>query len=203
MSYSNEEWVSSLSPPPDEMAISKLRDHLVRGLRASLYKYVDKDLDDFVEDIAQDSVLKILNKIDTFRGESKFTTWAMKIAIREGYTELRKKRYKDVSLSDYVKRDGERESVIEIEEQETLPDQRAHEAMMVQKVLKIMVEVLTVKQQQVLQYLMIDQIPMTVVSEMMETNRNALYKLVHDARMKLKSRLELEGIDPEKILDQL
>lgn len=202
-SYTNEEWVSSLTPPPDELAIAHLRDHLLRGLKASLYKYVDKDLNDFVEDITQDSVLKILDKIETFRGESKFTTWAMKIAVREGYTELRKKRYNDISLSDYVRRDGESESVVEIEQEEALPDQRAHESMMVQRVMKIMEEELTDKQQQVLQHLMIDQIPMTVVAEMMESNRNAIYKLVYDARLKLKNRLEIEGINPEEILNEL
>lgn len=100
-SYSNEEWIESLSPPPDEVAIEALRNHLVIGLRSSLYKYVKRDLNDFVEDITQDSVLKILDKLETFRGESKFTTWSMKVAIREGYTELRKKRYKDISLEEY------------------------------------------------------------------------------------------------------
>ncbi len=202
-SYSNEEWVKLLSPPPEDVAITKLRSFLVQGLRASLYKYVDKDLNDFVEDIAQDSVLKILDNVQTFRGESKFTTWAMKIAVRVGYTELRKKRYDDVSLDDYVKMDPEDDRGIEIEEEEALPDQLAHESMMVQKVMKIMEEELTEKQQKVLQHLMIDQIPMTVVAEMMESNRNAVYKLVHDARLKLKNRLEVEGIDPEEILEQM
>lgn len=202
-SYSNEEWVRLLSPPPEDAAITTLRSFLVSGLRASLYKYVDKDLNDFVEDIAQDSVLKILDKVDTFRGESKFTTWAMKVAVRVGYTELRKKKYQDVSLHDYVKMSPEDDRGIEIEEEEALPDQVAHESLMVQKVMKIMKEELTDKQQAVLQHLMIDQIPMTVVAEMMDSNRNAIYKLVHDARLKLKNRLEVEGIDPEEILHQM
>lgn len=63
-----------------------------------------------------------------------------------------------------------------------------------------MEEELTDKQQKVIQHLMIDQIPMTVVAEMMGSNRNAIYKLVHDARLKLKNRLEIEGMDPEEIL---
>ena len=69
--------------------------------------------------------------------------------------------------------------------------------------MNIMDEELTDKQQKVLQLLMIDQIPMTVVSEMMDSNRNAIYKLVHDARLKLKNRLEVEGIDPEEILNEM
>ncbi|MBO6585933.1 MAG: sigma-70 family RNA polymerase sigma factor [Gracilimonas sp.] len=202
-SFTNEEWVEALSPPPEDAAISKLRAYLVRGLKASLYKYVDKNLGDFVEDIAQDSVLKILDKLDTFRGESKFTTWAMKIAVREGYTELRRKRYDDISLHDYVNPKGEKEHAVEIEEKEALPDQIAHESMAVEKVMKVMNEQLTEKQKTVLQYLIIDQIPLTVVADKMDTNRNAIYKLVHDARLKLKNSLELEGIDPEKLLEEM
>lgn len=199
-SYSNEEWIKSLTPPPDEIAIEALRNHLVVGLRSSLYKYVDRDLNDFVEDITQDSVLKILDKLESFRGESKFTTWCMKVAVREGYSELRKKRYKDISLEQYSSFDPDEKQAVEIEHEQAGPDQIAHESMLVQKIMKMMEEELTDKQQKVLQLLMIDQVPMTVVAEMMDSNRNAIYKLVHDARLKLKSRLELEGIDPEEIL---
>lgn len=201
--YTNEEWIEALTPPPDEAAIQQLRVHLVRGLRASLYKYVDRDLDAFCEDIAQDSVLKILDKYGTFRGESKFTTWAMKVSVREAYSELRKKRYKDISLEQYSQHDPDEKEAVEIEHDQPGPDQITHESMVVQQVMKIMKEELTEKQQKVLQLLMIDQIPITVVSEMMDSNRNAVYKLVHDARLKLKNRMEVEGIDPEEILEQM
>lgn len=201
--YSNEEWVTLLSPPPKEVAIAHLRSYLVRGLRSSLYKYVDKDLNDFVEDITQDSVLKILDKVDSFRGESKFTTWAMKIAVREGYTELRKKRYQDISLHDYVQRDDSGEQAVEIEEESVLPDRQTHETLLVDKVMTLMDEALTERQKQALQLLMIEQLPMAVVSEMLNTNRNAVYKLVHDARLKLKNSLELEGISPDEVLEKM
>lgn len=199
----NEEWISALTPPPEEAAIHQLRIYLVKGLKASLYKYVDRDLDDFVEDIAQDSIMKILEKYDTFRGDSKFTTWAMKVAVREGYTELRKKRHKDISLEEYSSYDSEEKEALEIEHEQAGPDQIVHESMLVQKVMSIMEEELTDKQQKVLQHLMIDEIPMTVVCEMMDSNRNAIYKLVHDARLKLKNRLVVEGINPEEILNEM
>jgi RNA polymerase sigma-70 factor (ECF subfamily) len=199
----NEEWISALKPPPEEEAIQQLRLFLVKGLKASLRKYVDRDLNHFVEDIAQDSVIKILDKYDTFRGDSKFTTWAMKVAVREGYSELRKKRYKDISLEQYSRYDPDDKDVVDIEHHQPGPDQLAHESLLVKKVMLIMEEELSDKQQKVLQLLMIDEIPMTVVSEMMDSNRNAIYKLVHDARLKLKNRLELEGIDPDKILSEM
>ncbi|MDZ7807253.1 MAG: RNA polymerase sigma factor [Gracilimonas sp.] len=199
----NEEWILAIKPPPEEAAVHQLRIYLIRGLKASLYKYVDRELDDFVEDIAQDAVLKILDKYDTFRGDSKFTTWAMKIAVREGYSELRKKRYKDISLEQYSSYDPDEKEAVEIEHEQPGPDRVTHESMMVQKIMRMMEEELTEKQQKVIQHLMIDQIPMTVVAEMMDSNRNAIYKLVHDARMKLKNRLEVEGIDPEEILNSM
>lgn len=203
ISYSNEEWVESLSPPPDEKAIETLRNHLVLGLKSTLYKYVKRDLNDFVEDITQDSVLKILNKLDTFRADSKFTTWAMKIAVREGYTELRKKRYNDISLEQYSGFHANEKKVVEIKHEQPGPDDLTHESMVVQTVLAIIEDELTEKQQKVLQYLMIDQIPMTVVADMMGSNRNSIYKLVHDARLNLKNRLIEEGIDPKEILETL
>jgi len=199
----NEEWISAIKPPPEDVAILQLRTFLVKGLKASLYKYVDRDLNDFVEDIAQDSLLKILDKYDTFRGDSKFTTWAMKIAVREGYSELRKKKYEDISLEQYSSYDPDEKEAVEIEHDQAGPDQVTHESMMLNKVQTMMDEELTEKQKKVIQLLMIDQIPMTVVSEMMDSNRNAIYKLVHDARMKLKNRLEIEGINPEDIFNQM
>lgn len=89
---SNDEWVQSLTAPPDEQALVELRQLLIRGLKPALYKYIDRELDTFVEDVAQDALLKILAKVHTFRGESRFISWAMKIAVREGLSELRRKK---------------------------------------------------------------------------------------------------------------
>jgi RNA polymerase sigma-70 factor (ECF subfamily) len=203
-SYStNQEWMQALTPPPEEEAITKLRIYLVKGLKAALYKNVDRGLESFVEDIAQDSLLKILDNLNSFRGESKFTTWAMKIAVREGYTELRKKRYEDISIQDYShpgKPDG---GAADIPRDEAGPDRIAHESIAVEKVMAAMKEELTQKQRQVIQLLMVEQIPMTVVAERLNSNRNAIYKLVHDARVRLKERLNKEGINPEELLKSM
>lgn len=200
---SNDEWVNALTPPPDEQAIDQLRRYLLKGLKSVLYKNIDRGLDQFCEDITQDTLLKVLDNVDTFRGESKFTTWAMKIAVREGYSELRRKRYNDISLEQYSSYDPNERDAVEIEHEQAGPDQITHESILVQKVMKIMEEQLTDKQKKVLQHLMIDQIPMTVVADMMDSNRNAIYKLVHDARLKLRKSLEAEGINPEEILDEM
>lgn len=202
----NEEWIEALSQPVDERAVALLRSKLIQGLKPALYKYVDHDLDQFVEDVAQDALLKILDNIDSFRGESNLLTWAMKIAVREGLTELRLKRYDDSSLEDFkYGEDSGRDEWTSLTFASDLPDpeQATHEQLALQKVLNIMNEELTDKQKQAMKALMIDGLSITVVAKQMDTNRNALYKLVHDARLKIKNRLEIEGIDPEDLLKRM
>jgi len=94
----NEEWLADLRGPNQDQAIEDLRDILIRGLSYSLSTRTRGDIDVLVEDFAQDALIKILDNLDTFRGESKLTTWAQKIAIRVAYTELRRKRWQDVAL---------------------------------------------------------------------------------------------------------
>ena len=203
----NEEWVESLSNPSDEDAVDDLRRYLIRGLKPALYKYVDRELDQFVEDIAQDALLKILDKIDTFRGESKFVSWAMKIAVREGLSELRRKKWQDISIGDLAGSDPEEEgSEINSEVFSTDdpgPDETTHEKMMLKKVMGIVEEELSEKQKKAIMLLMVQGMPVTVVAEQMGVTRNALYKLVHDARLNLKKKMGAQGIDPEKMLKQL
>lgn len=200
----NEDWIQALSKPVDEQAVELLRERLISGLKPALYKYVDRELEQFVEDVAQDALLKILDNIDSFRGESKLITWAMKIAVREGLTELRRKKYDDSSLEDFRFPDEEgRNELSSLTFAGDLPDpnEATHEQLVLQKVLDIINNDLTDKQKQAINALMIEGLSITVVAEQMDTNRNALYKLVHDARLKIKNQLEIEGIDPEQIFN--
>ena len=53
------------------------------------------------EEVAQEAVLKGLYNIHGFRGDSKFTTWLIQIAIDEARNRLRKdRRYLDQSLNE-------------------------------------------------------------------------------------------------------
>lgn len=200
----NEEWIEALQPPVDDEAVRQLRQQLIQGLKPALHKYVDRELDQFVEDVAQDALLKVLDNIDSFRGESKLTTWAMKIAVREGLTELRLKRYDDISIDD-LKPDADSREVfsLSVASDDTSPDRSLHESELVDKVMTIINEELTDKQKQAINALMVQGLPVPVVVKQMDTNRNALYKLVYDARSKIKNKLELEGIDPDEMLDKL
>ena len=87
----NQEWLADLQGPERDDALVDLRAFLVRGLRYALAGRSDGD-DAIIEDFVQDALLKILAALDTFRGESRFTTWAQKITVRVAYTELRRLR---------------------------------------------------------------------------------------------------------------
>lgn len=198
---SNEDWIKALSPPPVADALEELRSFLLKGLKATLYRNVKRDLEDFVQDIAQDSILKILDKLETFRGESKFTTWALKISIRDAYTELRRKRYKDISLN-YSESNPEIDGVIAILSDDIAnPEQVTHESIIAEKVMKIIEEELTTKQREVMELLIIEQMPMTIVADKLDTNRNAIYKLMFDSRLKIKNKLLEQGIDSDTLFD--
>lgn len=205
--YTNEEWVELLAPPADERAIKELRRFLIRGLKPALAKYVDRELEQFVEDTAQDALLKILDNIHSFRGESKLTTWAMKIAVREGLTELRRKKWNDIAIDDLRGPNPDSNSSEIFSEtfasNDASPEQEVAQKMVKEKVEAIIKNVLTKKQRTAITAIFIHGLPVTVVADKMDTNRNNLYKLVYDARKKIKNELEIQGIDPEEMLNEL
>ena len=88
-----------------EKALVELRVVLVRGPRGALTGRAGGNFDPAtIEDFAQDALVKSLGNLDSFRGESHFTTWAQKIAVRAAFTELRRKEWCEVSLQDLVAR---------------------------------------------------------------------------------------------------
>lgn len=206
LSRSNEDWVTLLSIPQDERAIADLRAILIRGLKPALNKYVDRDLDSFVEDVAQDALLKILDNVHTYKGESRFHAWALKIAVREGLSELRRKKWNDISINDLAgsKNDGNREITDQrFASDDPAPDRVTHEGMMLNMVLTMIDEELSDKQKMAITSLMIHNMPISVVAEKMGVKRNALYKLVHDARLNLKNRMREKGINTDVFLNEM
>jgi len=93
----NEQWLSDLRGSDADIAIADLRAMLLRGLRAALYAKLSHGMESILEDFVQDALIKILRNLDTFRGESRFTTWAQKIAVNVAFTELRRRRWKNIS----------------------------------------------------------------------------------------------------------
>lgn len=198
----NDEWLELLGGEPDEAALLELRDLLDRGLRYTLSSRLNTNLDAIVEDFVQESLLKILDKLDTFRGESKFTTWAQKIAVRVALTELRRRRWRDTSLDELTtSRDGE--SFFEpkiMSDPSPSPENRTTRSGMIDLIQHLIVEELTERQRSAMTMVMLEGVPLEVAAEKLDTNRNALYKLIHDARVRLKRKLADKGMTPEDVL---
>ena len=197
----NSEWISALSGPDPGEAIEDLRATLIRGLRFALSSRVQGELDMLVEDFVQDALIRILDKLDTFRGESRFTTWAQKITVRVAYSELRRQRWKDISLQDLMPPDDAGDFTPSVlSDPGPTPEQRTTQQSMIDMVMRLIMEELTDRQREVMMAVMVGGMPLEEVARRMDTNRNALYKLIHDARKRLQARLEAEGFGPQEVL---
>jgi RNA polymerase sigma-70 factor (ECF subfamily) len=195
----NQEWLDDLRGPGRDEALADLRAILFRGLGYALASRADVD-DALLEDFVQDALLRILDNLETFRGESRFTTWAQKIAVRVAYTELRRHRWRDLSLEDIIEPQGLDFVPDFLVDPEAPPDQQAIQRLFLEDVKRLIATELTDKQRQALVAIRIRGMPMAEVARKMGTNRNALYKLLHDARQRLKSRMEAEGLSAEDVL---
>ena len=98
----DDEWLSQLTLPAPGCngAIADLRKYLCRGLLSILRKHVRLD-EDTAEDFVQEAVLRIIDKLDTYKGNARFTTWAMKVAVNMSLSELRRRRWREISLDDF------------------------------------------------------------------------------------------------------
>ena len=198
----NDEWVEALNPPVSEEALADLRAILVRGLTAALANRFPSDLESNVEDFVQDALLKVLDSVDTFRGESRFTTWAQKIAVHVAFSELRRRRWKDVSLQSLIETDeGDEYTPAILTDPGTSPEREATQRDVYEILERLIHEELTERQRTAMLALMQGGMPMEEVALRMDTNRNALYKLVHDARKRLQQRLEeTAGLTAQEVL---
>lgn len=187
---SNQDWLRDLRASSPE-AIEDLRLALLRGLRAALSGKVQGDLDAISEDFAQEALLKILSSLDSFRGESRFLTWAQKIAIHVALSDLRRKRWRDVSLQNFTETpEGEEYTPLLLTDPAPSPEVQAARRELLRNVERLIFEELTERQRTALLAILQDGLPLHEVAHRLDTNPNALYKMLHDARQRLKRRLE-------------
>ena len=208
----NEQWLADLhaAGPQHAEALNDLRRRLERGVffylrsgRSDLTDYPDDVLRQMAQDFAQEALIKVLDRLETFRGESRFTTWAAKIAARIAVSELRRARYKDYSL-EYLTAAGEMMpsiTALAADPQRALsPEEQAERQEVLGIIKEALAHVLTERQRIALTAYVIDGVPIEEIARRMNTNRNALYKLLHDARLKLKRHMEARGLSLEYIL---
>ncbi len=203
---SNDEWLAELEPghPNHQHALADLHQILVNGLRRGLLGQVQTaapEFDSQAEDFAQEAILKILEKKETFAGLSQFTTWAHKIAVSIALTELRRKRWQDNSLEGLTAAESGDFTPGFLADQTPTPESATERAELLGRVERLILQELTEKQRTALIASVIKGGSTEDVARQMNMKPNALYKLLHDARVRLKKALDKEGLTPADILD--
>jgi RNA polymerase sigma-70 factor (ECF subfamily) len=156
--------------------------------RAMLSHLRGGDHDDLAQQCADDALVAILAKLDEFRGESRFTTWAYKFALYEAAAKVRRQAWQA------------REIPLTAESWPQLPDHRegpqadVEMADLLTALRDGMERDLTPHQRDVLVALAINEVPIDVLAERLNTTRGALYKALHDARQRLRAGLAARGI---------
>jgi RNA polymerase sigma-70 factor (ECF subfamily) len=202
---SNEAWLSDLRSEGEirSAALDDLRSVIQRGLPYALSRWLSPTQPQFeslVEEVTQETLLRVLDQLGTFEGRSQFTTWVHKIAVRIALTELRRKRWRDSSLDELTENEDIPPPQGLLADSQAGPDVSAERADMLARVRRVIEEELTDRQRQALVLLGLQDMPMEDAARKLKTNRNALYKLLHDARLRLRTRLALEDISPHEVL---
>jgi len=201
----NEAWLSDLRSNGEvrSRALEDLRLVIQRGLPYALSRWLSPDQPQFgalVDEVTQETLLRVLDQLDTFEGRSQFTTWVHKIAVRNALTELRRKRWRDSSLDELTENEDAPPPPGLLADSQAGPEISAERVDMLSRVRRIIEEELTERQRQALILLGVQDMPIEDAARKLKTNRNALYKLLHDARLRLRTRLAKEEIAPHEVL---
>jgi len=180
-----------------EEAVGRLHALLLRAARfevarrrAGLSHLRGDELDDIALQSADDALVAVLGKLDGYRGESRFTTWAYKFALLEAAVGLRRRAWqgREVTL------DPERWPLFP--DGAASPHADAEASELLDAVRRAVAVELTPHQREVLVAITLDDVPIDVLAERLGSTRNALYKTLHDARRKLRARLARDGLTP-------
>jgi RNA polymerase sigma-70 factor (ECF subfamily) len=147
------------------------------------------DLDDLAWQSADDALMSVLRRLGDFRGDSRFTTWAAKFAIVEAGVKVRKHawRGREVLLPEA--------SWPAIADGGPSPHQLAEARDLLGALREEIYRQLTTRQRQVFVAITLNNVPIDVLAERLNTTRGALYKTLHDARRRLRAALADRGMD--------
>jgi RNA polymerase sigma-70 factor (ECF subfamily) len=206
---SNQDWLVALKSDGEAQtaALSDLRAYLLRTALYALYRsrsalreLAPTDIAHLAEDCAQEAVSAILGHLDQFRGDSQFTTWAYKFAVNATLVAARRERWGRVRLerllgSDLIERIGSAGDA------SSDPHRQALQGEILAALREGIESHLTSRQRQALIAIVFEEVPLDELARHWGSNRNALYKLLHDARRKLKAHLRDRGFDAQEVLD--
>jgi len=194
----DEEWTRDLSSEDAALrdnAVTDLRDMLYRGLSKSLSKHGRVD-DAFLDDIVQEATLKILENVGAFEGRCKFRTWAVTIGVRTAASKMRKRDWQNVSL-DRIAADADFDPQIAVDTSET-SDQTGIRVKLLSKLKELIDSELTERQWTAITAELAG-MPLPQIADKLGSNTNSIYKLLHDARKKLRGGLEASGFSVEDV----
>lgn len=155
--------------------------------RASLPHLRGDDQEDLAQQSADDALLAVLAKFGDFRGEARFTTWAYKFALLEASVKVRRRAWqgREIPIAEdawAVLADTAGSTGAQVEDTELFGAMREE-----------IEGALTEHQREVLVAVTLNDVPIDVLAERMDTTRGALYKALHDARRKLRTALADRG----------
>jgi RNA polymerase sigma-70 factor, ECF subfamily len=193
----SQTWITALQTPGPERdeAVARLHDLLLRAARfevnrrrATLPHLRGDDFDDLAMQSANDALVAVLAKVDTYRGESKFTTWAYKFALLEAAVKLRRRAWqgREVPL--------EPETWSLFSTGNPSPQASAEQSELFDQLQLAIARELTPHQRDVLVAITLNGTPIDVLAERLNTTRGALYKTLHDGRHKLRAHLAAQGM---------
>jgi RNA polymerase sigma-70 factor (ECF subfamily) len=208
---SNEQWIWALSERSSEAqgeALHDLHDFLLRAVltylaaqRSELNGWSQSDVRGLAEDLAQDALLEITRSLKSFRGEAKFTTWAYRFVINRAVSELRRQRYRNVSLDQLRDEQGSSLFQAVITDRDKLePEQLADQRYYLNLIRDIIESELNERQRIAFLAVYWQGRSMDEVAATLGLTRNALYKLLYDARQRLKARLLARHLSENDIL---
>lgn len=181
-----------------DAAVDQLHAMLLRVTRAEANRrstshgLAGPELDDLAHQAAADALVAITAKLDQFRGESRFTTWAYKFAVLEVASKLGRHFWRRHPTS-----------VLDAEEWDRLPDRfglrpddHAQNRDLVDAVRAAVDTVLSERQRTVFLALVVNGVPLEALVAESGSSRNAIYKTMFDARRKLRAALAADGYLP-------
>jgi RNA polymerase sigma-70 factor (ECF subfamily) len=186
-------WVEALSSTGrrHDEAVAALHALLLRAARFEVARRGggrSGEFDDLATQAADDALMAIMRKLHTYRGDSRFTTWAYKFALLEAAVKVRKRAWQQREVP--LEADG----WAQLADRRISPEADAESSELIAAVCDGIAEVLTPHQRAVLVALTLNGVPIDVLADRLGTTRGALYKALHDARRKLRARLAEHGL---------
>jgi RNA polymerase sigma-70 factor (ECF subfamily) len=162
--------------------------HEIGRRRGSLPPEILGDLDDLAHQAADDAVAAIVRKLADYRGASRFTTWAYKFAVFEASSALRREawRSRDVTIDDEAW--GRVVDAADVD-----PAVEAQTRELVVAIERAARSGLTPWQREVFTAVTILEVPIDVLAARHGSTRGAIYKVLHDARRRVRTWLAAEG----------